>query len=111
MENSDFILKFKSDSKYKYINYGCCQSIGNTFNNEESFEAYEAIDLNDIPINLRNPEIIQKYISLVSEFIEVEYTPTNLDKSKIADLPADKNHIFFKIGKYRSNKHLVAAHT
>lgn len=111
MENSDFILKFKNDSKYKYINYGCCQSIGNTFNNEEYSEVYEAIDLNDIPINLRTPEIIQKYISLVSEFIEVEYTPTNLDKSKIADLPADKNHIFFKIGKYRSNKHLVAAHT
>lgn len=122
MEDSYFLYKKRGGSKFYFKSAGCCESMG-YWAKDNSSEIYEFISLNEIEdTQLRNPEIIEEYLALISEFLditlerisnptqkEIEQLPSNF--TTIVEKDWNEQFICFKIGKFLSNKHFVAMHT
>lgn len=122
MEDSYF-LYIASGKTFNYKQFGCCERAGSWFRDNRSTLIYEFIDINLIkdPI-LSNPDIIEEYLTLISEFLDIPITRvSNPPASTISMAPSsitgitekeyNERYVCFQIGKYLSNKHFVAMHT
>lgn len=114
MTDSYFLAKTTAGSKYSFKSYGCCESLLNHLGGFHS--AYEMISLKDICSDrLREPEVVDKYVQLVSKFIGITLTRMDVKDSDVTGCPYaiddfHKKYAVYQIGKYHSNKHLVAMH-
>ena len=124
MNDSYFLTSDKDKKSFSFRQFGCCEYAGDSFKKIEGI-VYEFIDINEISnVYLKNKNIIEEYIYLISEFIGIELTREELPNksalskynlpSLINDMPEEEyneRYICFSIGKYLSNKHFVAMHT
>lgn len=127
MTDSYFLYKPSgkySDNYFNFKVFGCCETSGNWFKNEIcANDIVELISLKEIKNEaLRNPAIIEEYLLLISEFLDIpierianpaisEIKNLTYSLSVMSEEDWNQGYLCFRIGKYLSNKHFVAMHT
>ena len=115
MRESLFLTKAVNGKSYNVRSFDCCERLSDGLSG--GVNKYELIDLKSIELDsLRDPAIIRRYINLVSRFMKIDFEETNdwdnLSTVNYGMTPLSPDRFMvFKIGKFLSNKHLVAAHT
>jgi len=133
MTDSYFLYKYKStDKQFNFKAFGCCETSGSWFKSitvpddetsNDDFIVLELISINEIKNEaLKDPIIIEEYLLLISEFLDIPIKKINNPAvsdisnphykfSSISEEEWNQNYLCFQIGKFMSNKHFVAMHT